>query len=87
MAFCKVMMCHLPAMWLSIAPAFPRRGDVIVEVISRGGRRVPSGWCLAVSRTDTFRVDDVTLENGLRVRFYPGRKIISYGRDIFLVTR
>ena len=48
---------------------------------------MPFGWCLAVSRIDTFRVDDVTLENGLRVRFSPGREIISYGRDIFLVTR
>ena len=36
---------------------------------------------------ETFRIDDMTLEKGLRVRLHPGRKTISYGRDIFLMAR
>ena len=30
---------------------------------------MPSGWCLAESRINTFPVDDMTLENGLRSDF------------------
>ena len=31
--------------------------------------------------------NNMTPENGLRVRLHPGRKTIPYGRDIFLITR
>ena len=46
-----------------------------------------SGWCLAVGKVITFCINHMTVENGLRVRLYPSRKPISYGRDIFLKTR
>ena len=58
-----------------------------VEAVVRWGGRMHYGWCLAVSKINTLRVDNVTLENGLKIRLYQVRRIISYGRDIFLVTR
>ena len=51
-------------------------GHVFVEVISLGGRRVFSGWCLAERCTGTRHVNTVTPENGLRARLHPSRKTI-----------
>ena len=45
-------------------------GYVFVEVIPLAGRRVFSGWCLAERCIGTRHIDNVTSENGVRVRLH-----------------
>ena len=87
-------MCYFPAICLSIAPSFPRRGPLFQSVGHVVGKTVflrrlvmSSVWCLAEIGIETFRINNVTPENDLRVRLHPGRKTISYGRDIFFMAR
>ena len=62
-------------------------GHVVVEMILLAGCRVFSAWCIAERCVDTFYIDSVTPKSVLGVRFYPCRKTISYGRDVFLTTK
>ena len=68
---------------------FPSSGQVHdfgVEVVTRGRGRVFSGWCLAVSRINTYCINHVTIENGLGLDFTQAVKPISYGRDILSIN-
>ena len=62
----------------------PAIGHVGVKAVFLRRRFMSSGGCVAEGRIETFRIDDMMLENGLMVRLRQGRKTISYGRDIFL---
>ena len=44
-------------------------------------------WCFGERCIGSFRIDNVTPKSVLGVRVRPSRKTISYGRDVFLITR
>ena len=62
-------------------------GHLVVKSIFLRRRIMSSGWCLAENGIETSRIDNVTPENGLRVRLHPDRKTIPYGQDIFFIAR